>query len=463
MESATTLKRGKPVNAQSREIIYNVYLYFLYEANRFKKQEDGYFKKVHERVGNACGISVRFLHKLLKEKSKMGEKGSFETPKKGRPKKTLRLELDHFDYCVIRNTIYDFHLRYKQLCTINSLREKLIPAIGFQGCLETLRQILTDMGFKFMRTEKKRGGFLAEKSEVRLKRIKYIKEIQSLRASGRNIVYTIESYVSCQKKDKSSSDKDKNRPGASKPTQIEDKLPVTKGNRVFILHAGNDKGFLPGALMLGSCPDHDTNYRKIMNEVSFEKWVRDQLIPVLLPQSVLVIDSAPHHNQPFVKPPRATSTKQEMVDWLVRHNFFFDTSSSKPELYHIIKTNKENLTELAIDRLLKQQGHSVVRLPPFHPDFNPMAHVWTQVKGNVTNKNTDLSVATAKSLIMEKLNAIGADEWKASCEHAIECEDEYRNFETAFDSHTDSFVFNDGSSSESENSDASGVGDEDTD
>lgn len=63
-------KRGKPLKSQTRQIVFNVYLYFLNEANVFKKDHDGYFNKVQDRVTKATGISRRTLTNILNEKKK---------------------------------------------------------------------------------------------------------------------------------------------------------------------------------------------------------------------------------------------------------------------------------------------------------------------------------------------------------------------------------------------------------
>lgn len=437
------LKRGKPVNSQSREIIYNVYLYFLTEANAFKKTENGYFNKVQDRVVKATGISRRFLQNLLNEKDKNGS-SAFVTPKKGRPKKNFRLKLDNFDYSVIRNMVYDFYFILKEVPTIKSLQKKLFDAIGFQGCADTLKRILKDMGFRFMKTENN-TRLLAEKSEVRLKRVEFIKQIQALRAAGKNIVYMEGSYVhTSHTKGKSCSVKD----------QKGDKQPITKGERIIIMHAGNEKGFIPGALMLGKCLDSVGDYNTEIHAETYHNWLRHQLIPNLTPNSVLVIDNAPHNTQLLDKAPSSNSGKPEMTAWLIQNNIPFDPEITKPELYKVIKVNKERLTEYTIDRILQDNGHSILRLPPFHPDFNPIENIWSQLKNYVADKNVVMNVTTVRGLLLEKVNMIGPDEWKNVCDHAVKCEDEYRKFELAFDSYLDSFIINGGYSSESGDSDS---------
>lgn len=75
-------------------------------------------------------------------------------------------------------------------------------------------------------------------------------------------------------------------------------------------------------------------------------------------------------------------------------------------------------------------------------------------KGHVAKKNVAANVTSVKELILEKVNMIGPDEWKKVCDHAIKCEDEYRKFEPVFDNHSDRFILNIGSSSDSNDSES---------
>lgn len=87
------LRRGIAIQGQSREIIYNVYRYFLKESNKFKRvlDDDGskYFNKVQERVVKATGVSRQTLLRILNEVDAQRHTNSisFTTPTKGRPKK----------------------------------------------------------------------------------------------------------------------------------------------------------------------------------------------------------------------------------------------------------------------------------------------------------------------------------------------------------------------------------------
>jgi len=39
-----------------------------------------------------------------------------------------------------------------------------------------------------------------------------------------------------------------------------------------------------------------------------------------------------------------------------------------------------------LDSVALQMGHEVVRLPPYHCQYNPIELIWAQVKGEVAKK-----------------------------------------------------------------------------
>jgi hypothetical protein len=79
--------------------------------------------------------------------------------------------------------------------------------------------------------------------------------------------------------------------------------------------------------------------------------------------------------------------KKDMQKWLNERNIFFDFSETKPEVYEKVKIPKPNRQVYAIDKLLSEHGHSVLRLPPYHPELNPIELIWVLVKNYVAAHN----------------------------------------------------------------------------
>lgn len=75
------------------------------------------------------------------------------------------------------------------------------------------------------------------------------------------------------------------------------KKPISKDQRLIIVHAGNEKGIVPGAFLTYKSTDTTGDYHNEMNNDNYEKWLVNQLIPNIPRDSVLVIDNAPYHNK----------------------------------------------------------------------------------------------------------------------------------------------------------------------
>ncbi len=66
-------------------------------------------------------------------------------------------------------------------------------------------------------------------------------------------------------------------------------------------------------------------------------------------------------------------------------------------------------------------------LPPYHPDLNPIEMIWGIMKGRFAARNVDFGSNTADMLlkIRDEMAGITAEEWRRSCRHVWDQEDEY--------------------------------------
>jgi hypothetical protein len=66
--------------------------------------------------------------------------------------------------------------------------------------------------------------------------------------------------------------------------------PVSKGERVFVIHGGGENGFNENALLMWKTSGSTGDYHSQMNLENYEKWLQKELIPNVPPHSVFVID-----------------------------------------------------------------------------------------------------------------------------------------------------------------------------
>jgi transposase len=437
---------SKTLHSQTREVVWNVYKLMKSEAESGKPILD--FRKVQERVAKATGISQSSVRRIVKEgkllfSPEVAAGTSFSTPgKKHRVSKPIT-GVDDFDKSVIRRTVRNFYIEEKCVPTVKKVLEKLKETINFKGGSTSLKIILKEIGFRWVRTKDNRS-ILTETHEIRAMRIHYLLNIKQFREEGRTIVYQDETYI---------------HSSHTLPYTWHDQVqpggyaaPVAKGQRLIIVHAGSQYGFVPNALLIFKSNQKTGDYHDNMNADNYRRWVEEKLVPNLPANSVLVIDNASYHNVQLDKPPISNSTKSDMQTWLTRHAITFRPDMVKAELYEIIKLHKPKFKTYLIDQILQSKGHLVLRLPPYHPELNPIEMIWSEIKRYVAEKNITFNLNNTKQLCEEKISAMTASDWDKRCTHVVKIEKEYLEKEAVVDEAIDRFIIHIGQESSSDSS-----------
>jgi hypothetical protein len=115
--------------------------------------------------------------------------------------------------------------------------------------------------------------------------------------------------------------------------------------------------------------------------------LQEKLIPDLEPKSVLVVDNASYHNVQLNQHPSSNARKGETLFWLDKHGIRYSPGMTKVELHYLIKMHKQQCETFAIDCLLAEHGHTVIRLLPSHPDLNHTEKNWGIMKTRIAAKN----------------------------------------------------------------------------
>lgn len=431
----------KILHSQSREIVRNVFMFMKEEAEK-KTFTD--LNRVQERVQKATGVSISSIKRIIKESA--GNSGNILTPKRRKKGIQPKSGLDDFDLSVVRRTINEFHITNKERPTVKSLRLVLKEKIIFQGSDFTLRKIMRNMGYRWRKSENNRL-LLTEKMDIRNLRINYLRKLKQYRAEGRPFFFMDETYIhSTHTKPKS----------WSVPKSAEGlKTPISKGSRLIIVHAGNENGFVEGAMLAFMSGKKTGDYHDDMNFQNYEKWISEKLIPNLPEKSVLVIDNAPYHNVQLNRAPTSASRKADMIDWLSKQNIPFSETMLKPQLYTLIQLHKPRHKTFKIDSILAESGHSTLRLPPYHPDLNPIELVWSWLKDRVAKRNVNFSMGDVLQIVNEECGAITDKDWRNCCNHSRSVENNYLELEPIFDRATEEIVINLNDVSSSDESDNS--------
>jgi transposase len=99
-----------------------------------------------------------------------------------------------------------------------------------------------------------------------------------------------------------------------------------------------------------------------------------------------------------------------MKVWLDTRGIRYPESSTKVELFQLIKINKHTFHKFSTDSLLARDGHVALRLLPFHPELNPIEKMWEMAKNWVAMKNVTFQLQDVRKLAEEKFSSITKEE-----------------------------------------------------
>ncbi|XP_050300612.1 uncharacterized protein LOC126739128 [Anthonomus grandis grandis] len=94
----------------------------------------------------------------------------------------------------------------------------------------------------------------------------------------------------------------------------------------------------------------------------------------------------------------------------------------KAELLKLVKENRHADT-FVVDEIAKATGRTVLRLPPYHCELNPIELIWAQIKGEVARKNFTFKFADLKPLFDQAVQNVSPQNWKNAVAHIIKEEE----------------------------------------
>jgi hypothetical protein len=104
-------------------------------------------------------------------------------------------------------------------------------------------------------------------------------------------------------------------------------------------------------------------------------------------------------------------------------------------------------------------GHTVLRLLPYHPNQNPIELIWADMKQWVGANNT-FRTNNVKRLCEQRFKETGEDKWISVCEHVDKLEKQYCEQEGIIKERIESIIITDNGMSSSGSSSTDSESDE---
>lgn len=303
---------------------------------------------------------------------------------------------------------------YKQKVNIGVMTFKSItsPLIKFSKKLEFKYHELGDY-----------WKFIVENESITAMRSKYLRLLNQYRKEKKYITYMDETYLTLGQRDKSND-----------CNQLEKNLDLKsngKAKRLIIVHGGGINGFIKNALLTLESSSTDEIHHKGMNYDIFSMWMVENYLPNLPKNSVIIFDNASYHNMQVARAPNMNSHKRDMMTWLDEKNIPYSPYMLKKKLYSKVLEVKETNRKYKIDEIVENAGHSVLRLPPYHTELNPIETIWISAKKSIIkrylkNKQEDQVI---DQLVNEEFSKITAEDWQSSISRVHIIESFYANLD----------------------------------
>lgn len=424
-------KTKEVLHSQARTVVASVIQYFYLEKDNMGPLLD--VRKVLERVSAACNVPKRTVNRINAQlKSALSEGGEetetaeedttsdvdvglgvssskkikISTPRKnpgGPQRKKTVTGIDEFGKSAIRRHILQYYER-QEIPTLRKLQNSLKQAGLFDGGKSSLCKIMKQLGFVYKKYNHRR--VLMEKPSIALLRCQFLRKMRNVNME--NVVFLDETWLNENiHQDKGWTD------GTIKGTL---KAPLGKGKRLIICHAGSRKGWIKAPPLVFESKK-TSDYHEEMDHVVFENWFFNTLIPSIPPASTIIMDNAPYHSRKKDKAPTSSSTKTAMIDWLREKNIQFPPDLRKPEIYQLIKLHKPPIPLYEIDVKAAEMGFTIIRLPPYHCQYNAIEMVWSYLKSYVKERNTTFKLKDVKELFLEAVDQVTPELWSKYVQH----------------------------------------------
>lgn len=153
------------------------------------------------------------------------------------------------------------------------------------------------------------------------------------------------------------------------------------------------------------------------------------------------MDSTSYYSMLLEKMPNSSWKKGEIKEWLIKKGVQPCNDLLKAELYELAKKLPSNGKNYLIDTIAAEAGHTVVRLPAYHCQYNPIKLILAQVKSYLAKKST-FKMTELKLLVKEAMNNVTPQNWAETVKHGEWLQETDARQDIAVDSFLDSFVIN---------------------
>ena len=393
MEKVMKSIQGKPLTLEVKRVVVSVKLYF--DSIKISPKESS-----TKRTADAVGIGEATVKRIMASYNKDPKLLDNCIKMRGRPPHLV----GETNQELVRDYVRTAN-KNGEYITLNDIKEFLKKnTLDESFHIATLARTLNRWGYEFGKGT--RSQHLKEKDYVIAARQRYLRAMRENRNKAgaiiRDEIYLDESYVNKNHSNDYIWYSGEDGPWVQKPTG--------KGDRLIIMNAISNDGWIPGAKLVFKSTRKTGDYHGQMNWELFKKWFVEMLLPNIPQNSIIIMDNASYHNRlSESSPPTFLSAKSKIIEWLDDNKITHKKDLLKAELVEIL--NKKAPSPIfEIDEVAEKHGHKILRTPPYHPELQPIEICWGVVKNHVA-RNCDFSMNN----LTEQLDAGFRKVTKSTC------------------------------------------------
>lgn len=361
------------------------------------------------QLSKQLGIGINSIRNTLIEYK---NRGTVSAPKLTKRRLTFKEKINEYHKNAIRRKVHEFYFN-NELPTFN----KVLQAVNADENLPNFKRstfyALLKKELNFTHTIQYRN--LIEKDDIIIWRRNYLRAIKRYREEGRQIYYLNETWIisnDVTNRDWMDKTVESNNEDAFFLGLTTESVKSSKKGEQLIaaLHIGSAAGFVPGGLLYFESKKYIGDQHNKMDGNMFLKWFKN-ILPSLDDNAVIVMDNASCRSMKLEQLPNATWKKPEIIKWLEDKGKEVSEDMVKAELLQIVALQKDRFDKYIIDEVAKQDNKTILRLPPYHCELNPIEMVWSMVKEYIKSNNTTFKIKDVKLLLEQGVNQVTAEHW----------------------------------------------------
>lgn len=123
------------------------------------------------------------------------------------------------------------------------------------------------------------------------------------------------------------------------------------------------------------------------------------------------------------KLPTTAWRRDNILEWLKSKQIPLDSEGLLKKELFLVSQHRSTYDKNVVDEMAKNHNMTVLRLPPYHCELNPIELIWAQVKGYVAARNTTFKLQEVRRLLNESFEHVTAEKWADCVRHVIVTEE----------------------------------------